>query len=65
MSRVSTRAAPGLVESLILAAPRRDAAIAVAVAALTAALFAVAADRGLLSYIQSVDNSAPTGYLMP
>ena len=44
-------------EPLILAAPRRDAAIAAATAALTAVVFAVAADRGALSHIQHVDDS--------
>ncbi len=44
-------------EALILAAPRRDAVIAAIAAALTAALFAVAADRGALSHVQHVDES--------
>jgi membrane-associated phospholipid phosphatase len=54
---VSVRATPGPEEPLILAAPRRDAAIAAVVSALTAVVFAVAANRGALSHIQRLDNS--------
>ena len=57
VSRVSTRAAPGPEEPLILAAPRHDAAIAAALAVLTAAVFAVAASRGALGHIQRVDDA--------
>jgi membrane-associated phospholipid phosphatase len=57
VSGVSTRAAPGPAEQPILAAPRHDAAIAAILAALTAAVFAVAASRGALGHIQRVDNS--------
>ena len=57
MSGVSARAAPGPAEQPILAAPRHDAVITAILAALTAAVFAVAASRGALGHIQRVDNS--------
>jgi len=57
VSRLSTWAASGPEEPLILAAPRRDAAIAVVVSALTAATFALVANRGAFSHIQRLDSS--------
>jgi membrane-associated phospholipid phosphatase len=57
VSGVSARAAPGPAEQPILAAPRHDAVITAILAALTAAVFAVAASRGALGHIQRVDNS--------
>ena len=57
MSRLSTWAASGPEEPLILASPRRDAAIAVVIAALTAAVFVVMADRAALVHIQHLDDS--------
>jgi membrane-associated phospholipid phosphatase len=44
-------------EEPVLAAPLRDAAVTVAVLALTAAAFAVAADHGLLAHIQRADDA--------
>jgi membrane-associated phospholipid phosphatase len=57
MSRLRTWAASGPEEPPILAAPRRDAAIALVICALTAVLFVVAADHGALSHIQRLDDS--------
>jgi membrane-associated phospholipid phosphatase len=57
VSRLSTWAASGPEEPLILATPRRDTAIAVVVSALTAVVFAVVATRGALSHIQRLDSS--------
>ena len=57
VSRLSTWAASGPEEPLILAAPRRDAAIAVVITAVTAAVFAAAANRTALSHIQRLDDS--------
>ena len=57
MSRLSTWARAGPEEPLILAAPRRDAAIAVAISAVTAVVFAVVANRGTLAHIQRLDDS--------
>ena len=57
MSRLRTWAASGPEEPPILAAPRRDAAIALVTCALTAVLFVVAADHGALSHIQRLDDS--------
>jgi membrane-associated phospholipid phosphatase len=57
VSRLSTWAASGPDEPLILAAPRRDAAIAVAISAVTAVVFAVVANRGALNHIQRLDDS--------
>jgi len=57
VSRVSARDAPGPEEPLILATPRRDAVAAGVIVAITAALFAVAADRGALGHIQRLDDS--------
>jgi len=54
---VSTHAAPRPAEPLILAAPRRDAAVAAVIALLSAAALAVAADRAALGHIQRVDDS--------
>ena len=50
MPRVSAHAAPAPAEQPILAAPRHDALIAAALAALTAVVFAVAASRGALGH---------------
>jgi membrane-associated phospholipid phosphatase len=57
MSGLRTWAASGPEEPPILAAPRPDAAIALVICALTAVLFAVAADHGALSHIQRLDDS--------
>jgi undecaprenyl-diphosphatase len=57
MSRLSTWARSGPQEPLLLAAPRRDAAIAVVISAVTAVVFAVAANRGALNHIQRLDDS--------
>jgi membrane-associated phospholipid phosphatase len=57
VSRLNSRAAAGREEPLILAAPRRDAVIAAVVSALTAVVFAAAANRGALSHIQRLDDS--------
>jgi membrane-associated phospholipid phosphatase len=57
MSRLRTWAAAGPEEPPILAAPRRDAAIALVICALTAVVFVVAADHGALSHIQRLDDS--------
>jgi membrane-associated phospholipid phosphatase len=57
MSRLRAWTASGPGEPPILAAPRRDAAIALVICALTAALFIVAADHGALSHIQRLDHS--------
>jgi len=57
VSRLSTWARAGPEEPLILAAPRRDAAIAVAISAVTAVVFAVVANRGTLAHIQRLDDS--------
>jgi len=57
MPRVSARAAPRPEEPLIFAAPRRAAAIAVVISAVTAVLFAVAANHAALSHIQRLDDS--------
>jgi membrane-associated phospholipid phosphatase len=57
VSRVSVRAAPRPEEPLIFAAPRRAAAIAAVIAALTAVLFVLAANRVALSHIQRLDDS--------
>lgn len=54
---MSARAAPGPEEPLILAAPRRAAVLTAVFAALTAAVFAMVADRGALSHIQHLDDS--------
>jgi undecaprenyl-diphosphatase len=57
VSRLSTWAASGPEEPLVLAAPRRAAVIAVVIGALTAVAFAVVANRGALSHIQRLDDS--------
>ena len=57
VSRLSAWAASGPEEPLILATPRRDATIAVVISALTAVVFAVAANRAVLSHIQRLDDS--------
>jgi membrane-associated phospholipid phosphatase len=57
MSRLRTWAAAGPEEPPILTAPRRDTAVALVICALTAVLFAVAADHGALSHIQRLDDS--------
>ena len=57
MPRLRTWATSGPEEPLILAAPRRDAAIAVFISAVTAAVFVVVANRGALNHIQRLDDS--------
>ena len=57
VSRLSAWAKSGPEEPLILAAPRRDATIAVVISAVTAVVFAVVANRGALSHIQRLDDS--------
>ena len=57
MPRVSARAAPRPQEPLIFAAPRRAAVIAVVISAVTAVVFAAAANHAALSHIQRVDDS--------
>jgi len=57
MPRVSARAAPRPDEPLIFVAPRRAAVIAGVVAALTAVLFVLAANRIALSHIQRADSA--------
>jgi membrane-associated phospholipid phosphatase len=57
VSPVSTQAAPGSPEPLILATPRRDAAVAAVIAVLTAVVLAAAADRAALGHIQRLDDS--------
>jgi undecaprenyl-diphosphatase len=57
MSRLGTWAASGPEEPPILAAPRRGAAIALVICALTAVVFVIAADHGAMSHIQRLDNS--------
>ena len=57
VSRLSAWAAPGPQEPLILAAPRRTAAIAAVISAVTAVVFAVAANRGALGHVQRLDDS--------
>jgi membrane-associated phospholipid phosphatase len=57
MPRVSARAALRPEEPLIFAAPRRAAAIAVVISAVTAVVFAAAANHAALSHIQRLDDS--------
>jgi membrane-associated phospholipid phosphatase len=57
MPRVSAHAAPRPEEPPILAAPRRAAAVAAVIAALTAVLFVLAANRLAMSHIQRVDSA--------
>jgi undecaprenyl-diphosphatase len=57
MPRVTAGGVPGPEEPLILAAPRRDTAIAVVISAVTAVVFAVAANHAALSHIQRLDDS--------
>jgi membrane-associated phospholipid phosphatase len=57
MPRVSARSVSGPKEPLILAAPRRDTAIAVVISAVTAVVFVVAANHAALSHIQRLDDS--------
>jgi membrane-associated phospholipid phosphatase len=57
MPRVSARAAPRPEEPLIFATPRRAAVIAAVIAALTAAVFILAANGLALSHIQRVDSA--------
>ena len=51
MSRVATAEEP------VLAAPRRDAVVTAVVLALTAVVFAVVADHGILAHIQRADDA--------
>jgi hypothetical protein len=57
MPRVSQRAVPRPEEPLILAVPLRAAAVAAVIAALTAVLFVLAANRLAMSHIQHVDSA--------
>ncbi len=57
MFPVSTQAPARPTEPLILATPRRDAAVAAVIALLTATALAVAADRAALGHIQRLDDS--------
>jgi membrane-associated phospholipid phosphatase len=57
MPRVSEQAVPRPGEPLILAVPRRAAAVAAVIAALTAVLFVLAANRTAMSHIQRVDSA--------
>ena len=57
MSRLSRLAAAGRPEGAILGAPRRDVAVTAAVLVLTAVVFAVVADHGILVRIQRVDDA--------
>jgi membrane-associated phospholipid phosphatase len=56
VSRLRARA-PGPEEPLILASPRRDAVIAAVISAVTAVVFAVAANHTALSHVQRLDDS--------
>jgi membrane-associated phospholipid phosphatase len=57
MSRLTRRTAARRPEEPILAAPVRDTAVTAAVLALTAAVFALVADHGILAHIQRVDDA--------
>ena len=57
MSRVTTWATSGPEEPLIRAAPRHDAVIAAILAAITAAVFVVAAIHGTLGHVQHADDA--------
>jgi membrane-associated phospholipid phosphatase len=57
VSRLSAWATSGPEEPPILAAPRHDAILTAVLAAVTAVVFAVAANRGALGHIQRIDNA--------
>jgi membrane-associated phospholipid phosphatase len=57
MSWLSRLAAASRPEGAILSAPRRDVTVAAAVLAITAVVFAVVADHGILVRIQRVDDA--------
>ena len=57
LALLSRRAAAKGPEEPLLAAPGRDAAATAAVLALTAAVFALAADHGVMAHVQRVDDS--------
>ena len=44
-------------EEPLLAAPQRDVAVTAAVLALTAVVFALAADHGVMTHVQNVDDA--------
>jgi hypothetical protein len=48
---------PRVAEEPVLGAPARDAALTAAVLALTAVVFALVADHGILAHIQRVDDA--------
>ena len=57
MSRLSRLVAARRPEEAILAAPERDVAVTALVLALTAVAFALAADHGIMTRIQHVDDA--------
>ena len=57
MSWLSRLAAGGRPEGAILGAPRRDVAVTAVVLALTAVVFVLVADHGILVRIQRVDDT--------
>ena len=57
LARLSRRAAAKGPEEALLAAPRRVAAVTAVVVALTAAVFALAADHGVMAHVQHVDDA--------
>jgi membrane-associated phospholipid phosphatase len=57
VSRLSRLLAPREPEEPILAAPGRDTAVTAAVLALTAAVFALAADHGVMAHVQNTDDA--------
>jgi hypothetical protein len=57
MSAMSRPAAPGRNEQQLLAAPRLVAVVTAVTAVVTAAVFAVAAERGMLIRVQRVDDA--------
>ena len=57
MSRLSALTATRRPEEAILGSPRRDTAVTAAVLAVTAVVFAVVADHGILAHIQRVDDA--------
>jgi undecaprenyl-diphosphatase len=57
MSGLSRLAAPRRPEEALLAVPERDVAVAAGVLALTAVVFGVAADHGVMAHVQHVDDA--------
>jgi membrane-associated phospholipid phosphatase len=57
MSGLSRLVTPRRPEEALLAAPERDVAVTAAVLALTAVVFALAADHGIMAHIQRVDDA--------